>query len=126
MSKLSNLASSKIKVKLNGFSGVEVTVKGLSISNISSLLESYPDLLEAMSGKNTVDIATTITRIPGAVVDILSLTCSADMDEEDIASLGVNDALDLIIGVVEATFPGGMDPFLKKMEGLAKVMEKKA
>lgn len=126
MSKLSNIAVTKVKVKLSGFSGAEVSVKGLSISNISSLLSDYPDLLEAMSGKGGADMAATIARIPGAVASILSMTCQDDMDDEDISNLSINDSLDLIVGVIEATFPGGLSPFLQKIEGLAKSMEKKA
>lgn len=126
MSKLSNIAVTKVKVKLSGFSGAEVSVKGLSISNISSLLSDYPTLLEAMSGKSGADMAATIALIPDAAASILSMTCRDDMDEEDISNLSINDSLDLIVGVIEATFPGGLSPFLQKIEGLAKSLEKKA
>ena len=122
MAKLSKIATAKVEVNIPAGT---VQVRGLSMSNIAELLQDYPDLLHAITGKSAMDMAAIIARIPGAVSKILSMTCSESMDAEDVSNVGITDSLDLIIGVIEATFPGGITPFLKKIEGLAKVLEQK-
>jgi hypothetical protein len=119
MIKLSDIADAKQTVAL--VSG-EVEVRGLPMETIVKLIAEFPGLAKMFSGES--DLAASIMAIPGAVYSVIRAGVVDPVDAELVHMLPVTDLLDLLIPIVELTFPGGVGPFLVKIERLAKVLAK--
>jgi len=119
MSKLSDIADRKKTVSLEAG---EVEVKGITMSTITQLIADFPGLSTMLIGKGKVDLPTAIMAIPGAITAIILAGLVEEVDEQTVKALPATYLLDLLVPIIELTFPGGVGPFLVKLEALAKTI----
>lgn len=117
MTSLTELAALSTAVKVMG---KDITVHGVSAAGIAQLLHRFPALGKAMSGggfkqEELVKLA------PDAVAALIAAGCGDPGNKEvekAAAKLALEAQLDLIQAIIKLTFPSGVGPFVKKLEGL--------
>lgn len=105
-----------VKVKIDDDQEVEVV--GLSFETISRLLERFPVLFDALSGKLAFgDLA---KKAPEAIAAVIAAGVDklGDNDHEKAAlALGLGIQFELCQGIGTATFPKGVRPLLDTLTG---------
>lgn len=107
--------------------GAEVEVPGVSAAGIASLLSRFPALRKMMSG---VEVAAEdmLAAGPDALAAILAAGTGAPGDAEAeaaAAKLSLGDQADLLAAILRVTLPGGVGPFVEKLEGLGLLLDDK-
>lgn len=100
--------------------GQQVPVYGISAEALAQLLVVFPEIGKAFAGMN-VDRDMMVKLAPAALAAVIAAgTGHAGEVEHEAAArkLGVGDQLDLIDEIMRLTFPRGIGPFVKKLEGL--------
>lgn len=120
--KLTDIVNAK-RIVETGSGPLEVV--GLSVEDIITLLQRFPDaqkLLEFKSGK-----AEEITKLGPDVLAAIVATATGstnDREQEDAARrLPVGVLTEIVVAVVEATLPNGIGPFAEKLLELTRAME---
>lgn len=103
-----------------GIRGQEYPVKGLSVSDIASLLARFPALKAVLSGGG-VDIASIAAASGEAVTAIIAagLGHAGEADyEAALANLTLDEQTEVFGEIAALTLPGGVVPFVQKLERL--------
>lgn len=101
--------------------GQTITVRGLSLRTIATLLSRFPDVLALFNGRD-LDVRQLLLAAPEAAVAIMAAGNGRLGDAEAEAkadSLGLEEQVNMLLKISELTFPGGVGPFVEKMTGLA-------
>lgn len=103
---------------------VPVPVHGVSVRGIAHLMTQFPEIREVLGGRQ-VDVTPEllVNRAPRAIAAVIAAGCGMPGDpqaEEVAAGLGVDEQLELITAIIRKTLPGGLSPFLKRLESLTK------
>jgi hypothetical protein len=131
MSKLSDLVPPRHRVTLQLGNGEpqDVDVCGLSIPDITTLIERYPDMVAQFDGK--FDASSLLKMGPQAIGAVLAMACGAPNDraaEAALVALPLGTVVELLDIVAGETMPNGVGPFvsLAKRFGLdlASVLQK--
>ncbi len=107
--------------------GTEIEVPGISAAGVASLLVRFPELRKAMSGLE-VSTKELLKMGPAALAAILAAGTGAPGDEAAeaaAAKLPVGPQTDLLAAILRVTLPGGLGPFVEKLDGLGLLMESK-
>jgi hypothetical protein len=100
--------------------GVDVSVVGLSGTEIATLMARFPEVGKLMSGVEP-DRKSLMKMAPVALNAFIAAGTgkAGDKATEDFAgTLGVGEQLDLIDEILRLTFPRGIGPFVEKLKGL--------
>lgn len=104
--------------------GNAVDVYGVSVKGIAYLLQRFPELRMMMSGKS-VDPEALLAVGGDAVAAIIAAGTGypGDKQAEEIAGkLALDEQADLLAAIVKLTMPGGIGPFVQKLNGLGLVL----
>jgi hypothetical protein len=103
--------------------GEKVDVPGVSAEGIAYLIGHYPELVNLMSGGNSVN-AETLAGMGSAIVgSIIAAGCGypGNEDAEKMAArYSLDIQLDLLNAILKRTLPTGIGPFVEKLGNLTK------
>jgi hypothetical protein len=100
--------------------GTQVPVYGISAKGLAHLLGRFPELRKLMTGQE-VEIEQLMAMGGDAVAAIIAAGCGfpGDQAAEDVAaSLTLEAQVDLLSGTLRLTLPGGVGPFVEKLNAL--------
>lgn len=103
--------------------GETVTVGAVSAKGFANLLARFPAIRAMMAGRD-VAADELMTSGADAVAAIIAAGCGYPGDataEAVAASLGADSQADLLAAVLRLTMPGGVGPFVKKLEALGAI-----
>lgn len=105
--------------------GTEVVVQGIPMRAITGLMARFPALAKAIN-EQKVSIDLIFEAGPEAVAAVIAAGCGKRDDketEEAADNLAIGDQLILIAGILEATLPDGISPFIERLSklGLARL-----
>lgn len=102
--------------------GIRITVRGISIDAIASIVARYPGLKSLASGGFGDDIYLRLIEGFGpAVASIIAAGCGHLSDaeyEQRAARLLPDYQMDFLIAIAELSFPNGIGSFVAKVTGL--------
>lgn len=102
----------------------DVTVNAVSIAGLTSLMALVPTVRKLMAG--TVQPSElTVESLIGIAPDLVAGIIAAGFDKADdpeyieaAANLPIGVQADLLLGVVEASMPKGLGPFMESVSGV--------
>lgn len=117
---LLSIAAPAAEVAIGPEPGQTISVRGISLRAIASLLARFPDLLGLFNGRD-LDAQRLLAGAPAAAAAIMAAGAGHLNDAKAEAvcdSLGLQYQADLIVKILELTFPSGIGPFVAAMERL--------
>lgn len=103
--------------KTVSINGTDVTVSGVSGKGIAYLLERFPEIRMAMTGRS-VDASRWLKIGGDAIAAIIAAGCGHPGDETyeaAAANLPIDAQIDLIAPIIKMTMPDGPGPFMEKL-----------
>jgi hypothetical protein len=103
-----------------GAGGQTISVRGISLRAIASLLSRFPDLLQVFNGRD-IDGARLIAVAPAAAAAIMAAGAGHPNDPKAEAfcdSLALHYQAEMLMKIIELTFPTGVGPFVEALERL--------
>lgn len=97
-----------------------VTVRGISLRAVASLLARFPNLLALFQGRD-LDLHMLAAVAPEAAAAIMAAGAGHldDLAAEKLcASLGLQVQVDMLSKIAELTFPAGFGPFVDKLTAI--------
>ncbi len=94
-----------------------VQVNGISVRTIVDLLQNFPDLQRVIAGRS-VSGESLFEIVPAAIPHIIAAGVGQAGNAEFIAhaeNLGLEIQIDFITEIVALTMPGGVGPFMEKL-----------
>lgn len=107
--------------------GTAVEVTGISAKGIASLLARFPEIQTLIQG-GEVDVASLLEMGGDLVSAIIAAGCGlpGNLEAEKVAStLGLESQAEILSVIIKQTMPGGIGPFVAKIEGLGDVLNLK-
>lgn len=98
----------------------KIEVTGVSAAGIAVLLGRFPELRRLMTGK-AVDVDRLINMGPEVMAAIIAAGIGTPGDEaEEVKAqrLPISAQVDLLAAILRVTLPGGMRPFVAKMQAI--------
>ena len=98
----------------------EIEVTGVSAAGIAVLLRRFPELRRLMTGQG-VDVDRLIDMGPEVMAAIIAAGVGAPGDEaQEVRAhrLPISAQADLLAAILRVTLPGGMRPFVAKMQAI--------
>jgi hypothetical protein len=95
---------------------------GISVKGIAQLLARFPELKNLIAGQSTEAMADRLIEIaPDAVAAIIAMGTReiGETAEQGAASLPVETQYDFLAAIGRQTMPGGIGPFVEKMQSLS-------
>jgi len=117
---LLSIAAPAAEVPIGPGAGETVSVRGVSLRAIASLLVRFPDLLQLFNGRD-LDPSKLIASAPAAAAAIMAAGAGHANDPQAEAvcdALGLQYQVDMLVKIIELTFPAGIGPFVAAMERL--------
>jgi hypothetical protein len=118
---LLSVAAPCVEISIGIKADETVSVRGLSLRDIASLLMRFPDLLTVFNGRE-LNVESLILSAPSAAAAIMAAGAGYASDakaEAVCATLGLQYQVNMLIKIVELTFPAGIGPFVEAMERLS-------
>jgi hypothetical protein len=108
--------------------GSKVPVPGVSAAGIANLLGRFPELRRMFTG-NEVKVEA-LQEVGGALVAAIIAAGTGTPGNEEAekvaAALSVDEQADLLEAILKATMPGGVGPFVEKLERIGAVLNRSA
>lgn len=101
-------------------SGQTVSVRGVSLRDIALLLARFPELLQLFNGRD-LDAQRLLKAAPDAASAIMAAAAGHANDpaaEKFCDGLGLAVQTEMLIKIMELTFPSGLGPFVEALERL--------
>lgn len=99
-----------------------LTIRGLSVSDIIYLIQTYPEIAALLEGRvKDVTPAAITSMAPRVLGDVIACACEQRANEKAIAwasRLSIGRQRDVVEAIFELTFPEGFIPFVEKMMAL--------
>lgn len=103
--------------------GKEVVVKGISARAVAKLLDQFPDLRKIVAGMSDETTTANLSKLaPEIIIAIIAAGCGLELDEKTEAAmdnLTLGEQMDLLVPIVELTFPRGFGPFIASLNSLS-------
>lgn len=119
MVSLLDIAPSDAKASTVSVRGKDIPVRGLSMRDIAFLIENFSEVKDLFAGKDlSFDFDSLLSRAPNLVNAII--LCGTDSRHlpgaaKVIESLSIEETVDLLEGIMNETFRGGLRPFVEKV-----------
>lgn len=114
---LLSIAAPAVPVQVGTGPDDVVSVRGLSLRAIASLMARFPGLLELFNGRD-LNVQVLLEAAPEAAAAIMAAACGYPNDPaaERIADgLPLEYQTGILVKAVELTFPGGVGPFVDRV-----------
>lgn len=115
MSKLMEIGRRKHKIKVEGN---DLEIRGVSADDLFSLAERFPAFRALLERQipTAEDILAGGSRLVGAVIASSFGEYGNETEEKHAAQLDLEIQLDMLLHIYDATFPGGVRPFVQRLE----------
>jgi hypothetical protein len=104
--------------------GVTLKVGGISATGIVDLMREFPEIKDKLAGLETIVTPERVVQMgPEVVCGIIAagLGHPGDADYKKKASeLVLGEQFDIIVKILEVTFPQGVGPFVESLRGIAR------
>lgn len=100
---------------------ISVTVHGLSMRAIATLLARFPNLLNLFQGRD-LDLSMLAVVAPDAAAAIMAAGAGHPDEydaEKKCAAFGLQVQVDMLVKIADLTFPAGIGPFVERLTALA-------
>lgn len=101
--------------------GQNIECKGISAEGIARLIVRFPEMRALMSGR-ALELSPDrlLVLVPAAIGAIIAEGCGDGSEAHEAAAnrLAVGEQMDLLEAIIKMTLPGGVGPFVEKLERL--------